>query len=143
MKWFKTGTLLLALISTTNAYSLDEHDVGEYVLLNKQQEPTSSKMRFYQNGTQWQMDAKHGDENWQTICDGHGPCRLEISSEEKIQQWKQLLPSEIRHMPMECIDNIAFAFCRISKPDNPNQRLYWWFAWKNEKIYALGLNRIR
>ena len=46
-------------------------------------------------------------------------------------------------MPMACIHNKAFAFCRMSKPDNPNMRLYWWFAWKDGQTYVFGLNRLR
>ena len=31
----------------------------------------------------------------------------------------------------------------MSKPDNPNMRLYWWFAWKDGQTYVFGLNRLR
>lgn len=143
MKTVKMGMLFVALFGTANAYALDKIDAGEYVLLNTRQEATTMQMRFYQNGTQWVMDAKNGNENWQSICNAKGACRLQASSKQDIKRWQQLLPNEIKNMPMSCINNIAFAFCRVSKPDNPNQRLYWWFAWRNGQTYALGLNRLR
>ena len=73
----------------------------------------------------------------------HGECRLQTSSAQKVREWKALLPTELQAMPMACIHNKAFAFCRMNKPDNPNMRLYWWFAWRNGQTYALGLNRLR
>lgn len=142
----KRLTMLLALFAlnaAAMAQGLDRNDAGEYVLLNTKQEPTAMQMRFYQNGTQWVMDSRDGNGNWQAVCRGDGVCRLKVSSAAKMQEWRQFLPNEIKTMPMACINNIAFAFCRVSKPDNPNQRLYWWFAWRNGQTHALGLNRLR
>lgn len=54
-----------------------------------------------------------------------------------------LLPRGLQTMPMVCINNVAFAFCRVSQPNHPERRLYWWFTWRNGRTFALGLNRIR
>ncbi|OAM32971.1 hypothetical protein A7P96_01915 [Eikenella sp. NML03-A-027] len=143
MKITKIIVLWLALVGSTWAAGLDASDAGEYVLLDKKQHPTQVQMRYYQRGTQWMMDGKNGNSPWAPVCQGSGECRLQTSSVQKVREWKALLPSELRVMPMVCIHNQAFAFCRMSKPDNPNMRLYWWFAWRNGQTYALGANRTR
>ncbi|WP_231865684.1 MULTISPECIES: hypothetical protein [unclassified Eikenella] len=122
---------------------MDASDAGEYVLLDKNQHLTQVQMRYYQRGTQWMMDGKNGNSPWAPVCQGSGECRLQTSSVQKVREWKALLPSELRVMPMVCIHNQAFAFCRMSKPNNPSMRLYWWFAWRNGQTYALGANRTR
>lgn len=143
MKIAKIMVLWLALAGSAFAAGLDASDAGEYVLLDKNQHPTQLQMRYYQRGTQWVMDGKNGGSQWAPVCRGTGECRLQTSSEQKVREWKALLPTELRTMPMACVHNQAFAFCRMSKPDNPNMRLYWWFAWQNGRTYTLGLNRTR
>ncbi|OFK89202.1 MULTISPECIES: hypothetical protein [unclassified Eikenella] len=143
MKFAKIMALWLALSGSAFAAGLDASDAGDYVQLDKDQKPTQMQMRYYQRGTQWVMDGKFGDGEWMPVCQGTGECRLQTSSEQKVREWKALLPTELRTMPMACIHNQTFAFCRMSKPDNPNMRLYWWFAWQNGRTYALGLNRTR
>lgn len=143
MKFAKIMALWLALSGSAFAAGLDASDAGDYVQLDKDQKPTQMQMRYYQRGTQWVMDGKNGGSQWAPVCRGTGECRLQTSSEQKVREWKSLLPAELRALPMACVHNQAFAFCRMSKPDNPNMRLYWWFAWQNGRTYALGLNRTR
>ncbi len=143
MKILTTAALFLALCSSALAHNLDKHDAGEYVLLNTQQQATPTMMRFSQKGKQWVMDGKQGRTDWQPVCRGDGECKLKPSSAAQVRQWQKLLPSSFQTAPMSCIQNIAFAFCRVSKPDNPDMRLYWWFAWQDGQTYALGLNRLR
>lgn len=125
------------------AANLDQHDAGEYVMLNAQQEPTPMQMRFYRRGKQWMMDGKSDTQDWHPVCRGDGQCRLQASPAAKVREWKQVLPRDFQAMPMACIHNIAFAFCRISKPEDSKQRLYWWIVWQNGQTHALGLNRLR
>jgi len=143
MKIAKIMVLWAALAGSAFAAGLDQYDAGDYVMLDKDQRPTHMQQRYYQRGTQWVMDAKQGDSEWAPVCRGTGECRLQTSPAQKVREWKALLPAELQAMPMACIHNKAFAFCRMSKPDNPNMRLYWWFAWRNGQTYALRLNRVR
>lgn len=143
MKIAKIMVLWAALAGSAFAAGLDQYDAGDYVMLDKDQRPTHMQQRYYQRGTQWVMDAKQGDSEWTPVCRGTGECRLQTSPAQKVREWKALLPTELQAMPMACIHNKAFAFCRMSKPDNPNMRLYWWFAWRNGQTYALGLNRVQ
>ena len=143
MKFAKIMALWLALSGSAFAAGLDASDAGDYVQLDTEQRPTQMQMRYYLRGTQWVMDGKRGDGEWMPVCQGTGECRLQTSPAQKVREWKALLPAEIRAMPMACIHNKAFAFCRMNKPDNPNMRLYWWFAWKDGQNYVFGLNRLR
>ena len=143
MKFAKIIALWLALSGSAFAAGLDASDAGDYVQLDKDQKPTQMQMRYYLRGTQWVMDGKFGDGEWMPVCQGTGECRLQTSPAQKVREWKAMLPAELQAMPMACIHNKAFAFCRMSKPDNPNMRLYWWFAWKDGQNYVFGLNRLR
>ena len=146
MKIAKIMVLWAALAGSAFAAGLDASDAGDYVLLDKDQRPSTMVQHYYQRGTQWVMKSSQGDnEWWMPVCRGTDECRLQTSPAQKVREWKALLPAELQAMPMACIHNKnkAFAFCRMSKPDNPNMRLYWWFAWRNGQTYALGLNRVR
>ena len=144
MKIVKIMVLWTALASSAFAAGLDASDAGDYVLLGKDQRPSTMVQHYYQRGMQWVMKSSQGDnEWWMPVCRGTGECRLQTSPAQKVREWKALLPTELRALPMACVHNQAFAFCRMSKPDNPNMRLYWWFAWQNGRTYALGLNRTR
>lgn len=138
------ATLLALCCTTVQAATLDSADAGEYVLLNKQQQPTDSQMRFYQRGTQWVMDARKGIQStWQSVCSGSGPCRLQPSTDADISRWQQALAPEWQDKPFHCINNTAFAFCRISHPDNDNMRIYWMIALIDGKILPMPVNRLR
>ena len=144
MKIVKIMVLWAALAGSAFAAGLDASDAGDYVLLGKDQRPSTMVQHYYQRGTQWVMKASQGDnEWWMPVCRSMGECRLQTYPAQKVREWKTLLPAELQAIPMACIHNQAFAFCRMSKPDNPNMRLYWWFAWQNGRTYALGLNRLR
>ncbi|MDK4526992.1 hypothetical protein QG034_09020 [Kingella kingae] len=143
MKALKVLMITALLCGNAWAVGLDKNDAGEYVLLNQNQQPTSTFQRYYLQENQWVMDGKLGNQAWKSVCNGQGEYRLQDSSTKQMSQWKALLPQSLQAMPMACINNITFAFCRISNPKNANQRLYWWFAWQNGQTYALGLNRIR
>ena len=144
MKIVKIMVLWTALAGSAFAAGLDASDAGDYVLLGKDQRPSTMVQHYYQRGTQWVMKASQGDnEWWMPVCRGTGECRLQTSPAQKVREWKALLPAELQAMPMACIHNKVFAFCRMSKPDNPNMRLYWWFAWRNGQTHALSLIRVQ
>ena len=107
MKIVKIMVLWTALASSAFAAGLDASDAGEYVLLDKNQHPTQLQMRYYQRGTQWVMDGKNGGSQWAPVCRGTGECRLQTSSEQKVREWKALLPAELRTMPMACSPSAA------------------------------------
>lgn len=145
MKTLKTLFAVLAVAAAVQvqAAGLDKFDQGDYVLLNMQQEPTPMQMRFVLQGRQWMMDGKEGNGSWQPVCRADGQCRLQASSTADMKKWRQRLPQEVRNFPLACINNVALAFCRSSKPDNPDMRLYWWIPLVGGQDVALGLNRLR
>lgn len=142
MKKFLLFSSLLAI--ALPSYALDKSDAGEYVLLNLQQQPTPTQMRFYQRGTQWVMDGKHGDAAWQSICHGDGKCRLQAAKPSDVRAYQAMLPQKMRTNPLSCIQNVAFAFCRMNDGTNDKRRLYWWFPLTPESArgHAFGLNRV-
>lgn len=135
-------TLLLGILSP--AYALDSQDAGDYVLLNAQQQPTPMKMRFKLQGKQWVMDGKQGDGEWQSVCAGTGECKLVASGKKQIKEYQAILPAQMRNNPLDCIQNKAFAFCRMTDGSNTGRRLYWWLPLiEAGRGHALGLHRIQ
>ncbi len=69
-----TKTLLIALgllaaapLAATAA-PLDSSDQGEYVLLDKDENPTPMQMQFVLKGKQWIMNGREGGGQWQPVC---------------------------------------------------------------------------
>lgn len=135
--------ILLSMSVLAHATPPDKLDQGEYVLLDTQARPTSTEMRFFLEGTQWMMDGRKNGGEWQAVCRGNGECRLVPSSTKQIKQWRQLLPTSLQNHPLNCINNKALAFCRLSDPQDPNRRLYWWVALVTQEPVMLPLNRTR
>ena len=89
-----TKTLLIALgllaapLAATAA-PLDSSDQGEYVLLDKDENPTPMQMQFVLKGKQWIMNGREGGGQWQPVCQGTGECRLVASSTGEVSRWKK------------------------------------------------------
>ena len=143
MKLLKTLTLCAALSAASLSYAIDAKDAGEYVLLDMNQEPTPTQMRYYLQGDQWMMDGRQGGGNWSPVCEGTGSCRLKTSTAADVRKWRAMLPQELQQEPFSCIDNqIAFAFCSSAKKSNPDMRLYWWVSLLPNQTGLLRLNRL-
>ena len=41
-----------------------------------------------------------------------------------------------------CINNKAFAFCRVDHATDPNRKGYWWFGLVDGKVVPLPVNRL-
>lgn len=144
MKYLNILATSILLLSSSLAYALDKHDAGVYVLLDSNDEPTDTQMRYYLQGNQWLMDGRHGNQSWQTVCSSTGECRLSPSKASDVEKWRQLLPNEFKKEPFSCVDNqIAFAFCRTHQKGHENKRLYWWIMLVNKQAYLLSLNRLK
>ena len=143
-----TKTLLIALgllaaapLAATAA-PLDSSDQGEYVLLDKDENPTPMQMQFVLKGKQWIMNGREGGGQWQPVCQGTGECRLVASSAGEVSRWKKKLPDSWQPHNFGCINNKAFAFCRVDHATDPNRKGYWWFGLVDGKVVPLPVNRL-
>ncbi|HFC6352316.1 TPA: hypothetical protein ACFNMH_001228 [Neisseria elongata] len=80
---------LLAAPLAATAAPLDSSDQGEYVLLDKDENPTPMQMQFVLKGKQWIMNGREGGGQWQPVCQGTGECRLVASSAGEVSRWKK------------------------------------------------------
>lgn len=140
----KSVLLLAALLAAAPAaYALDADDQGEYVVLNPETgRPTPTQQRYFLRGSQWMMDGKIGDQDWQPVCRASGDCRLEAVSGRQLEALRHALPEDARHLALSCIRNRAFAFCRNTHPADDKRRLYWWVV-ERDGLLALPLNRVK
>lgn len=113
MKALKVLMITALLCGNAWAGGLDKNDASEYVLLNQNQQPTSTFQRYYLQENQWVIDGKLGNQAWKSVCNGQGECRLQDSSTKQMSQWKALLPQSLQAMPMACI-NKQYHVCFLS-----------------------------
>lgn len=132
--------LLITTLLANVSYTLDHYDQGEYILLDLEEQPTPSQMRYIYTEEGWIMDGKKGDGNWYPVCRQSKECKLRDSTEEESKTLQKRLPEKWHDFPFACIQNEVFAFCRLSDQDNPNHRLYWWIPFEVE--IALPVNRV-
>lgn len=124
------------------AAALDAQDQGKYVVLDENGRPTSTLMHYFLNGSQWMMDGKLGNGKWLPVCRDSDECRLGESSDADVTEWRSRLPPYWHKMPFACINNKAFAFCRVTNPANAERRAYWWFVLTGNQVRPLPINRL-
>lgn len=52
------------------------------------------------------------------------------------------LPDSWQPHNFGCINNKAFAFCRVDHATDPNRKGYWWFGLVDGKVVPLPVNRL-
>ena len=141
----KTAATLLALAAAAQlaAAPLTAADQGDYVLLDQNENPTPMQMQFALQRTQWIMIGREAGGQWQPVCRGTGECRLVVSSKADVDKWKKHLPASWQPHNFGCINNTAFAFCRVDHATEAGRTGYWWFALTDGNIVPLPVNRIK
>ncbi|MDO4878189.1 MAG: hypothetical protein Q3966_02700 [Neisseria sp.] len=134
--------LLAATLPAATAAPLDSSDQGQYVLLDKEEMPTPMQMQFILKGKQWIMNGREGEGAWKPVCQGTGECKLVVSSSADVARWKKTLPANWQPHNFGCINNKAFAFCRVDHATDPNRKGYWWFGLVDGNIIPLAVNRL-
>ena len=140
----KTAAALLALAAAAQlaAAPLTAADQGDYVLLDQNENPTPMQMQFALNGKQWIMNGREAGGQWQPVCQGTGEYRLVTSAKGDVEKWKKHLPASWQPHNFGCINNKAFAFCRVDHATDPNRKGYWWFGLVDGKVVPLPVNRL-
>lgn len=119
---------LLALGSATRAAEIGPVDAGTYQMDGKDGRPIQMFLRLSQAGGKWVMEAKSGSEPWQNISCDRG-CEFRVSDAKETDAFLATLPASMSTgFHLACIQNIAQAFCKAMKKDDPRRGGYLMFA---------------
>ena len=117
---------LTLLVSTfVHAGDISDFDIATYSLIGKGGQPTGMQMRLSVDHGKWVMEGKDAPAApWKNIsCDAG--CEYRASTKSEQEAYLAPFPSEVRRQfDIACIQNMANAFCRLTKKDNASMGGY-------------------
>ncbi|MEO7886521.1 hypothetical protein [Polaromonas sp.] len=102
------------------AAEIGEPDMATYAISGKDGQPSRMQIRLSRKPDKWLMEGKEGDAPWKSIsCDR--ACEYRTSTENETTSYLGAFPAEMQgQFDMACIQNVANAFCRVTRKDNPS-----------------------
>lgn len=133
---------MLAIVSLLGlpaaALALDASDAGTYALIHVDGHVTSKVFRILHDGERWRVEDRIDADTWQDVtCESD--CVLRDSSAEEVEF---ALGGRPPSTMAECVQNSAFAFCRVSELSVPDKRSYLFVAFVDGRAYQLRLQRL-
>lgn len=128
-----------ASIGRAAGQSLNESDVGTYVLLDQKRNATEMFYRLSQKDGKWVAEGKSPGGKWSNISCDQG-CEYRDSNSSEIETY---FPSDWRaNVDIACIQNIAVAFCRYALKDDQRQRGYVMIALVTGRSVPMFVRRV-
>lgn len=136
-------SLSLLLPDVSNAAGdISDLDIGTYALTRADGQPTGMQMRLTRANGKWVMEGKEGDGTWKNISCDTG-CEYKASSSTDVEKYLASFPAEMQNrFDISCIQNMANAFCRLTKKDNPSTGGYALVGLVTGKPVPLSLQRL-
>ena len=130
--------VLMSVSSFTIADEVSEADTGTYVILKKDRTPTGMFYRLSKIGEKWVMEGKKATDPWKNISCEKG-CDYRKTTINEIATY---FPADwMANSDIACIQNVAQAFCKVSKKDNPAKVLHLVIALVTGKPTPMFLRR--
>jgi hypothetical protein len=121
---------------------ISSFDIATYVLTNKDGQPTKMQIRLSQNQGAWVMEGREVPAPWKIISCDTG-CEYRASIHEEEDKYLSYFPKSIQNtFSIACIQNMAQAFCRVSKKDNLSQGGYALIALVTGTPIPISLQRL-
>lgn len=135
------GMARLILVALANlliplpALALDQSDTGVYAIVHVDGHVTDKLMRVQHPDGRWVVEEQAPDGSWRDVtCEDK--CVMAESSPADVDKFLGKAP---KGMHAECINNTAFAICRVSDLVKPGQRQYLFVGFTAERPVVLGL----
>ena len=138
--------LLAIIISVIPAFGIaaeiSDKDVATYALTRKDGQFTDMQIRLSINSGKWVMEGKNSQTPWKNIsCDRD--CEYRPSTQEEKNAYLASFPSEMqKQFDIACIQNVANAFCSLTKKDNPSKGGYTFIALVTGRPVPMSLQRL-
>ena len=130
--------IMSLVVVPTAATALDASDTGTYALIHVDGHVTSKVFRIFHDGERWRVEDRIDVNTWQDVtCETD--CVLRDSSAAEVEF---AVGSPAPSIKAECVQNSAFAFCRVSESSIPDKRNYLFVAFVEGRSYQLRLQRL-
>lgn len=117
MKMIFQSLLSLAVLLPFPSVALDESAAGLYAIIHRDGNVTQKIFRVRYAGTAWHLEDKKADGTWQDVtCEED--CVLEESTSAEVETFLGPVP---KGTAAECVNNKAFAFCRMSRANRTGE----------------------
>lgn len=142
MKKLLAAIVILAIPVFGVAAEISITDVATYVLTKEDGQATDMHIRLSRNNGKWVMEGKQAQSPWKNIsCDRD--CTYRASTQTEKDTYLASFPSGMqKQFNIACIQNVANAFCRLTKKDDPTKGGYAFIALVTGNPVPLSLRRL-
>src|SRR5678810_122493 len=140
--------LLIAVVCLTPlsalAGEISDFDIGTYSLTGRDGQPSGMQMRLSKTNGKWVMEGKEKEAlaPWKNISCDTG-CEYRAATKAEHEAYLSSFPADMpRQFDIACIQNMANAFCRITKKDDPSIGGYALIALVTGKPVPMSMQRL-
>lgn len=139
--------LLIALVllapTFASAGEISDFDIATYSLTGKDGQPGRMQMRVSRPNGKWVMEGKNEPAApWKNISCDTG-CEYKASTNAEQEAYLASFPGDMpRQFDIACIQNMANAFCRLTKKDDASRGGYALIALVTGKPIPMSLQRL-
>ena len=124
------------------AGEISDFDIATYELTGKDGQSSGMQMRLSKMNGKWVMEGREGSASWKNISCDSG-CDYRASSSAESTAYLAEFPSEMqKRFDIACIQNVANAFCRLTKKDDSSKGGYALIALVTGKPVPLSMKRL-
>lgn len=128
----------------TFAGEISDFDIATYALTDKDGKSVGMQMRLSKSNGKWLMEGKNKDsaDAWKNISCDTG-CEYRASTVSEQAAYLAVFPGDIpKQFNIECIQNIASAFCRLTNKNDASKGSYALIALVTGKPVPMSLQRL-
>jgi hypothetical protein len=118
--WARVALIVLAGLAASPVAALDQSDAGVYAIVHVDGHVTTRLMRVLHPDGRWEVEEQEPDGSWKNVTCEDG-CVMAESLPADVEKFLGKAPKDLH---AECINNMAFAICRVSDQVKPGQRQY-------------------
>ena len=136
--------IAIAFLTPLSAFAVEisDFDIATYELTGKDGQSSNMQMRLSKNSGKWVMEGREGSAAWKNISCDSG-CDYRMSSTAERAAYLAVFPGEMqKRFDIACIQNVANAFCRLTKKDDSSKGGYALVALVTGKPEPLSLKRL-
>ena len=133
----RVAVAALATLMTGSTHALDQSDAGTYAIVHVDGHVTEIVFRIAHPNVSWKVENRQPDGSWEDVACEEGCITME-SSPADVERFLGKAP---QGMNAECINNTAFAICRVIDDAKPEERQYLFVALTEAQPITLRLVR--
>jgi hypothetical protein len=136
------SVFIIFMSSFAVASEISEFDVAAYALIGKNGQPTNMQMRLSKSKGTWVMEGREAPGEWKSLSCDKG-CEYRTSTKHEEDMYLAAFPKSMHEkFDIACIQNMASAFCRLTKKDDPEKGGYALIALVTGKPMPIQLQRL-